>query len=194
MKKLMSTTEAAQICGVHQTTIIRWIDAGRLDAQKTPGGHRRIVLGDLVRFMREHRMPIPMELERSAAPKRIRVLIVDDEATVTSTFDRALSKFPQLFEVEVTNSGVDAILKIGERPPDVLVLDLAMPGVDGYEVCEQVRRNPRSADIDVIAITGQELGDVRTRALKAGARIVLAKPISPTELQEVILARRLQSA
>ena len=192
MDKLLSTTEAADLCGVHQTTVIRWIDAGHLSAQRTPGGHRRIEVRDLLTFMRAHHMPIPQDLRAaSEAQSRIRVLVVDDEPRVLRTFVGALEKFPKLFEVEGTSSGVEALLKIGESPPDAVVLDLYMPGLDGFEVCKRLREERRFSHVDIVAVTGGDLDVATPLALEAGARVVLEKPVSPNQLQEAILAGRL---
>ena len=62
MKKFLTTSDAAQICGVAHTTVIRWITEGKLKAHETPGGHRRIVQGDLVLFMKQFNMPVPGSL------------------------------------------------------------------------------------------------------------------------------------
>ena len=195
MVSLLSTIQVAEYCGVHQTTVIRWIDAGRLPAQKTPGGHRRIQTSDLVAFMKSHSMPIPDSLQgEAAAGSRVRVVVVDDDPRVLKTLVAALEKFPKLFQAQGYQSGVQALLEMAADPPDALVLDLAMPGVDGYEVIRQVRQSrlAQLAEIDIVVVTGLDLEEVEADALEAGALVVLQKPVSSPELQEALLAARLR--
>ena len=192
----LTTSEAAELCGVHQTTVIRWMEAGRLSGSKTPGGHRRLEKAELAEFMRAHGIPIPEELDCAAAPSgRVRVAVIDDEPRVLKTFVKALEKFPKLFGVTGYESPIRALLEMATDPPDAIVLDIGMPGVDGYEVIRQVResRDGRLAQVDIVVVTGLELGDVEARALEAGARIVLQKPVDPAQLQEALLVGRLMA-
>lgn len=163
---LYSTKQIAELCNVSIWTAIRWIDAGELPAYRTPGGRRRVAVDDLRAFLERFRMPIPRELSRQ------RVLIVDDDPLVLKAAQRQLR---HRYDVVVAATGYDGLVLAGSTGPDVIVLDLFMPEVDGFEVCASIRRSMTVANVTVIALTGRFTDEVKRRALKAGADVCLAK-------------------
>src|SRR5579885_1934753 len=102
--RVFSTFEVGRICGVFHTTVINWVNKGKLKAHMTPGGHRRIALSDLIDFMRRFEMPIPADLENR--PKR--VLVVEDNAAVQRMLARALQPFEGIV-VETCSGGLEAL-------------------------------------------------------------------------------------
>lgn len=163
-------------------SVANWIDQGLLKAHRTPGGHRRVVTEDLVKFLREHKMPIPKEL--GATP--VRVLVVDDEEAVAKLIARAIrSQFPE-FEVVEANDGFRAGTLIATIRPDVVILDLRMPGMDGYEVCRMIKAQNATKHAEVIAMTAFPSPESEKRILECGARVCLSKPLDlDTLLKEV---------
>ncbi len=129
-RSFFTTFEISQICEVNPTTVQNWVKEKKLKAYLTPGGHRRVKREDFVAFMREFGMPIASELL-----ERPFVLIVDDEEEVLEMLKSAILMGEQDVEVATAKSGVEALLMIGERKPDLLVLDIMMPGMNGFEVC-----------------------------------------------------------
>ena len=128
---------------------------------------------DLVKFLREHKMPIPDELETTP----IRVLVVDDEEAVAKLIARALrSHFPN-FDVVEANDGFRAGTMIATIRPDVVILDLRMPGMDGYEVCRMIKAQDSTRHAEVIAMTAFPSPESEQRILDCGARACLPKPL-----------------
>ena len=95
MAKNLSTFAIAQMLHVDPGSVANWIDQGLLKAHRTPGGHRRVIAEDLVRFLREHKMPIPEGLEASP----VRILVVDDNPTITKLIAKAITNAHPDFEV-----------------------------------------------------------------------------------------------
>lgn len=185
MKKVLSTSEVARMLGVAVGSVANWIDQGELKAGKTPGGHRRIQAADVVKFLKAHRLPIPEELGGSA-PK---VLIVDDEKAVAKLLAlEIIEKYPD-YDVRQANDGFAAGEIVGRWTPDVVILDLKMPGMDGYEVCRRIKANEETQDTVVIAITAEPSPSAEQRILEAGATVLLSKP-----LQEGLLIQHLEEA
>jgi excisionase family DNA binding protein len=150
--RLFSTFEVAKICAVFHTTVIYWVNKGKLKAHCTPGGHRRIAANDLVDFMQRYDMPIPADL--AVRPKRI--LVVEDDEAVQRMLVRALEPLPAV-AITACAGGLQALMAIGKEAPDLLVLDIRIPQVNGIEVCRVLKANEQTQPIRVIAVSGDEL-------------------------------------
>ena len=173
MAKNLSTFAVAGMLHVDPGSVANWIDQGLLKAHRTPGGHRRVVTEDLVGFLREHKMPIPEELETT--PNRI--LIVDDELAITQLIAKALKKALPECEVVEAHDGFGAGTIIATLKPDVVILDLRMPGMDGYEVCQLIKSQESTKHAEVLAITAYPSPESEKRILDCGARACLNKPL-----------------
>ena len=112
-----------------------------------------------------------------------RILIVDDEEIVIRSCRRILSD-SQLYAVDSTQDGADALRRVDESEYDLLVLDIMMPGIDGLEVLQQVKE--RHPDVDVIMVTGLSQIQTAVKAMKLGAFDYLLKPIRIEKLIERI--------
>jgi two-component system alkaline phosphatase synthesis response regulator PhoP len=109
-----------------------------------------------------------------------RVLIVEDDPDIADLVRRYLKK--DGFDVEVQNSGAEALTAISARPPDLVVLDLMLPQVNGLEICRRVRADEKTASIPIIMVTARAEESERIAGLDLGADDYLAKPFSPGEL------------
>jgi putative two-component system response regulator len=109
------------------------------------------------------------------------VLVVDDEATNRDVLDRLLTA--QGYEVSTVGSGEAALAAVRHLEVDLILLDVQLPGLNGFEVCDQLKRAPETRLVPIILITG--LGDRqhKIRGLRAGADDFIAKPFDPEELQ-----------
>jgi DNA-binding response OmpR family regulator len=124
-------------------------------------------------------------MKRSKRPRgRIRVLIVDDDRP-TREVVRALLEDPG-FELLEASGGEEALQLAVERPPHIVLLDIMMPGMDGYEVCRRIRRTPKLAGSVVLMLTAKKLPDDRRLGFEAGADDYMTKPFSPLELMSAI--------
>jgi diguanylate cyclase (GGDEF)-like protein len=111
----------------------------------------------------------------SAAPQRI--LIIDDEKSVRQVLSTFLS---DLADVELAVSGEEGLAFARENPPDIILLDIALPEMDGYEVCKQLKQAPETSRIPVIFITGKDSSDDEERGLELGAVDFIVKPLYPS--------------
>jgi excisionase family DNA binding protein len=179
-KPVFTTFEAAKLCHVSPLSIINWVNAGRLPAFRTPGGHRRIRKEDLVRFMRDSGIPLPEEL-RSGSGKP-RVLVVDDEPSIRSVLSEHLSAREPSYEVMTAADGFEAGRSVATFRPDVVLLDLRMPGMDGFQVCRTIKADPDTSATVVIAMTGYHTPETEAKILECGAVRCFAKPVEPSTL------------
>jgi two-component system phosphate regulon response regulator PhoB len=120
-----------------------------------------------------------------------RVLIVEDEPIILRLLQVNLRL--EGYEVVACSSGEDALAQAQVRPPDVVVLDVVLPGVDGFEVCRRLRELPATAQVPVIMVTAQAQDEDRERGYALGVHEYVTKPFEPTDLVALVreaLARR----
>jgi excisionase family DNA binding protein len=184
MKKIFATSEMAQICGVAHTTVIRWIGEGELKAHEAPGGHRCIEGEDLICSMKRFNMPVPASLTDA----RARVLVVDDEKVMLSMIQKKIAGNKGEIELHLATHGMAALMLIGKIPFNLVILDVAMPDMDGIEVCRALKRNPDTSAIKIIAITGKQLSEEQEEYLERNTECLLKKPFSPAVLLEKVRA------
>jgi len=172
MKNTLSTIAVAKLLGVAVASISTWIDAGQLKAGRTPGGHRRVAKEDLIAFLRRQGLPIPPELQTTP-----RILVVDDEQSVTEWITREIKSEHPNYEIFQANDGYTAGEIVTASKPNVVILDLRMPGMDGFEVCRRIKSREETKDISVIAITAHPSDEVQHRIRESGARAYFEKPL-----------------
>ncbi len=168
-----TTFEISQICGVNPTTVQNWVKGKKLRAFQTPGGHRRVRREDLLVFLKEFGMPIPAELSQNPPL----ILIVDDEVDILDMLEALVKSRDEEINVAKAQNGVDALVMIGESKPDLLILDIMIPGMNGFEVCRKLKASPGTQSIRIVAISGDHDPAVRERVLGAGADLFFTKPL-----------------
>ncbi len=171
MKTVFTTGEAAKICNVSQQTIIRCFDSGQLKGFRVPGSRfRRIPREVLYKFMKAN--GIPTDALESGKRK---ALVVDDDVELVELLRDVLISDGR-FEVRVANNGFDAGMMVREYHPDVIVLDVMLPDINGKEVCQRVRSDSALDDVQIICISGMVERDKIEELKEAGANDFLQKP------------------
>ena len=175
----LTSLEVAKLIDTSRTTVQRWIDAGQLKAFRTVGNHRRVKPDDLFAFLKRQGMPIPSGLQR-----KVRILVIDDEGRYLRALKAVLERADKRFEVEIAEDGLDGLLTVGARHPDIVLLDAMMPGWDGFEVCRRLKRNPETKKILVVGMSGLASNEEAFR--KAGVDAFVKKPLDPQLLLAVV--------
>lgn len=202
----LTTFEVSKICGVVHSTVSNWVEAGKLPAYKTPGGHRRIRKNDLLLFLKLYQIPVPHEL----APERIlthvsensnksffplplekgeqslsipplekgergglkngkkKILIVEDDQEFAEILLETLKASYPNFEIHLAIDGFEAGKEIAQFLPDLIILDLILPGMDGFKVLRNLRQDARFSTTKILAISGFDTQENRERILQAG--------------------------
>ena len=163
--RFLTTGQIASSCQVTIPTVKRWIREGHLAAFKTAGGHFRVTDAELERFQSVLHMPATAVHEEQSP----RLLIVDDDARLLNTLAEILRLDPR-YTVETAHDGYEGLMKVGTFRPHLLILDIFMPGLDGFHVCRAVKE-------DHLA------GDVRAQSFAAGADAFLEKPLQWSTLK-----------
>jgi excisionase family DNA binding protein len=171
MKTVFTTGEAAKICKVSQQTIIRCFDNGQLKGFRVPGSRfRRIPRESLYKFMKDNNIPT----DALESGKR-KVLLVDDDLELVELMTKVLEDDGR-FEVRVANNGFDAGMMVKEYRPDLIVLDVMLPDINGKEVCHRVRGDLSLEDVRILCISGMVEDDKIQELKLAGADDFLHKP------------------
>lgn len=178
MVKKLTTWQISRMLGVSDQSVSNWVDSGQLPAGKTPGGHRRVESDDLIDFLKRQNLRIPPEL----LPAIPTILIVDDEPEVTRWMSMILvAKHPQC-RILIAHDGFAAGEMVMAEHPQLVILDLYMPGIDGFEVCRRIKSDERTRGISVLAITAHPSEEAQRAILDAGAQALMAKPIDAAEI------------
>lgn len=176
-RKYMTPNEVAELMMVSPVTIRQWAARGELPALVTPGGHRRFVRQDIEDFARQRGLALmPSDREET------RILIVDDDRPFTSYLCELLEMTDTKISLEVAYDGFAAGQKVEVFHPNIILLDLMMPGMDGYEVCRRLKSDPKTKTIRIISMTGYPTTDNIDRILVEGAEACLAKPVNVEKL------------
>ncbi|MBZ5711267.1 response regulator [Nannocystis pusilla] len=183
VKDTYSTHDVARICCVTPTTVIRWIEDGLIPAFKTVGGHRRVRREDLERVCQERGIPFTVPTGDEVG----RLLVIDDEPVVLDLVRDVLKDLSHQFDVEVARDAFDAGRLVATFRPQLIFLDLMMPGVDGFEVCSRLKRDASTMHTEIIAITGYYTEANMERILAAGASACLKKPLDVAEVRRRVV-------
>ena len=183
VKTVFTTGEAAKICKVSQQTIIRCFDSGQLKGFRVPGSRfRRIPRDQLFNFMRDNGIPTD-----SLESGKRKVLVVDDDRDLVELIVDVLERDGR-FETRSVNNGFDAGMMVREYRPDLIVLDVMLPDINGREVCQRVRNDSSLDEVKIICISGMVEEDKISELKAAGANDFLQKPFDTERLIERLCA------
>lgn len=120
----------------------------------------------------------------SEAVKTAKILVIDDEPEITEIIDAFLQN--EGYTVKVENNPQNALNLAEEFKPDLILLDIMMPGTDGYQVCNLIKENPRLGDTPVIFLTGKDSKDDQGKSFQVGGDMFIKKPFSCDRLLEIV--------
>lgn len=151
MKDTFTTHEIAKMVGVTPSTVVNWIKQGDLKAFTTPGGHYRVTRRTLIPALQANNVPLPSELLG-----RSLVYVIDDEPEIGKVLSGAFAACGGLFETAVFQDPLEALVRVGVQPPALVVLDIVMPRMDGFHVCDILRSTEKTAGVKLIAVSGKK--------------------------------------
>lgn len=169
--RYLTSGQVSQACGVSLVTVKKWINHGKLKAVRTPGNHYRVPVEEFERFRAAYGFP-------EEPSKHPRILVVDDEPEMVALVSEALRDLQPAPKLDAALDGYEGILKVGTFRPHLLVLDIRMPGLDGFAVCSRIKTDPATRATRILIITAYPEDSARERALESGADAFLAKPFT----------------
>lgn len=187
---IYSALEVANMCGVVNQTAINWIRNGHLKAFNTPGGQYRVYKDDLIDFIKDRGMRIPDTLNGSPGEEAdwSSLIIVDDDMGLNNGIKAYVEKNMPDMHVLQSFDGFDAGALLVEKKPGFVILDLALPGVDGQEICKRIKTDPAFGKPFIIAITALDDPSLESTMYELGADCFFHKPLAMAQIIEAITA------
>lgn len=156
----VTTQEAARLLGISVTSVQQLVERGILVAWKTQGGHRRIPR-EAVDALKAERSDL-LE-EKGSLSSTLSALIVEDNALQRKVYEKQISSWDIPLEISFCENGYQALLEIAQRKYDILLLDIVMEGIDGYEIVKTVlaKQELRHIDIAILTTLGKDALEAR---------------------------------
>lgn len=181
---IYSALEVANMCGVVNQTAINWIRSGYLKAFNTPGGQYRVYKDDLIDFIKNRGMRVPDVLLNADVPEANwkSVIIIDDDVGLNNAMRAFIAKNIPDLTIFQSFDGFDAGAQLMDKKPGFVFLDLSLPGVNGQEICKQIKRDPAFGKPYIIIITALDNPSLEAELLALGADKFYRKPLVMPEL------------
>jgi excisionase family DNA binding protein len=180
-KPYLTTGGIAKILHVTRVTVYNWIKLGQLKAARVHQGKYRVSQKDFAQFVKQHKLENSIAPEILAAPT-VKILVVDDEPEMVKIIKTFLGKANPHYHLLGATSGFEAGHLIGSFRPNLVILDLVMPGVDGFHICRRIKSDPHTRNTRIIAITAHSSAENLKKIRKEGADAVLTKPFDYRKL------------
>lgn len=178
-----TTREAAKILGTSLRTIQLWVESGILQAWKTPGGHRRITRESMQRLFERSTLSNVAKTRQA----RLRILVAEDDEDLLKLYEMTLSGWDLPLDLTLVRNGFDALIKIGEAKPDMLITDLNMPGMDGFQMIRALRDEGHYRSVKIVVVTALGKSEIKARGGLPKDVSVFFKPVVFEQLRTVVL-------
>ncbi len=184
--EFLSTSEAARLLGISVGTVQQMVESGTLNAWKTAGGHRRIYASSVRAMLGT---PLPANAtEQADSDYSLGVLVVDDDPVQRRLYDARIGSLGLSIELRLVPDGFTALLEAGKHIPDVMVIDLMMEGMNGFELINRLRANPTFDTTDIIVVTSLDSVELKNSPPLPSDVTILHKPVPFHELSGFLRA------
>jgi excisionase family DNA binding protein len=190
-KAFCTTTEAATLLGVSVGTVQLWVESGLLQAWKTAGGHRRVMRDSVQALLHKgpvsdaHPLAVAVEPEAVDVGRRFTILVVEDDLKLLRMYEATLSRWPMQPKVITASSATTGLVSMGRFNPDMLITDLHMPGMDGFDMLRELDRIPEASQTVIVAVTGLDDDAIKAHGGVPVGVQVLPKPIPFVRLLDI---------
>ncbi len=181
-----STSQAAKMLGVSLGTVQNMVEEGVLDAWKTSGGHRRIKRESVMALLARRGSA---QVAPATGEGGLLLLIAEDDAFLQKLYRKTMDSWGLPISIEIVGNGFDALMVVGQRVPDVLIVDLIMPGMDGFELVRALHGNPALSSTDIIVVSSMSREDIGKRGTLPPDVPIYGKPIPFHELHGFFRAK-----
>lgn len=186
-----TTREAAEMLSVSLRTVQLWVESGNLKAWKTDGGHRRLALSSVQELIRERMgkgAVVAPVVAPEAAPADFSILVIEDDEDMLKLYRLNMAGWSMPIQVSFVSSVFEALVVIGRKAPDLVITDLRMSGIDGFEIIKLLRNDPVLSSLSIAVVTGMEPEEIAEKGGLPSDITVFTKPLSFDQLQGYIKA------
>ncbi|MDE2593468.1 MAG: response regulator [Burkholderiales bacterium] len=185
-----STTEVAKRLGISTQTVQRWVDSGQLKAWKTLGGHRRVEAEGAELLFTLHGKNLPDVAGDAPAPNTERpfpsILIVDDNPDDREILAHLLEDALPTASVAAATNGFHGLIAIGRMSPDVVITDLMMPHMNGFEMLKHLQSESTARPGVIVAVSSNTLGELASLGKLPPGVVFMQKPLEADEFIQMI--------
>ncbi|MEI7457548.1 MAG: response regulator [Nitrosomonadales bacterium] len=182
-----TTRVASQQLGLSPGTIQKMVEDGILACWKTSGGHRRILVSSIEAQLNLRNNAMP-----GKATDTISLIIAEDNSTLQQLYSQTIHSWDMPIALQLVGNGYDGLMMIGRHTPDLLIVDLMMPGIDGFEMIHRIRANPDLKNMDIIVVTGISRDEIAQRGGLPADITLYEKPIPFDQLHGYLQAKLMQ--
>lgn len=185
--EVCTTQKAAELLGISVTSVQQLVEAGVIEAWKTPGGHRRIPFAAVQAYKATAAALAPAP---APAPARgpLAVLLVEDNPLQRALFERQCAAWPLPLALRCCENGYQALLEIARHKPDVLLADIVMEGMDGYDMLRTILADPDLAEVQIAIVSGLPEEELARRGGVPPGVVFFPKPVNFDELRGYLRA------
>lgn len=181
-----TTREAAEMLGVSLRTVQLWAESGLIEAWKTEGGHRRISRASVQRLLQGGNYPLPKLAAPEQRFERLKILVVEDDNVLLKLYKTVIASWNLPIDLITAGNGVEGLIRVGRDTPDLMITDLSMPGMDGFELIRSLATSSFREGMEIVAVTGLDAAEVVARGgLPEGVR-QFPKPVPFAELRAIV--------
>ncbi len=190
-REFISTAQAARQLGLSLGAVQQMVESGTLAGWKTAGGHRRIRQDSVDALLARSQQSGAAHPRNSG--NKLRVVVVEDDSLLQAVYRETLSSWPMEIELCVLAHGLDALVEVGREPPDLLIADLRMPGLDGFEMIRRLRDNPVASGVAIVVVSALTSEEISAEGGLPEDVTVYRKPVPFHELHgymQALIAQR----
>lgn len=181
----LTSAQAAERLGVSIQTVQKWVDAGALLAWRTVGGHRRVDAASVDRMLSERRT----SMSKPAAGPVVsvgKVMLVEDDADAATILKAQVRQLLPHAHIRVIADGFTALIEAGREPPDLLITDINLPGMDGIAMVRRLREHRATQGVRVVMVTHHNPDELRQFGAVPQNLPVLRKPLRLDDLRQAL--------
>lgn len=191
-KSFCTSREAATLLGVSVGTVQLWVESGLLKAWKTSGGHRRVIRDSINSLLQKSTVPFadpdgvamtgpdtpePVMAADAGRARPFGVLVVEDDENLLRLYQTMLSRWPMAPVISLANNAVTGLLMMGRSNPDMVITDLDMPGMDGFNMLRVLSKTPDMRHTRLVVVSGLDAAEIARRGGLPDGIAVFPKPI-----------------
>lgn len=186
-KESYTTRDVAKTLGVTPRTIQLWSESGLLDSWKTPGGHRRYDPIIVEAFVKDKKSKENyLYQEDFSSLNACKILIIEDDPMMLNLININIMNWDLPVKIELAQDGYDGLFKIGFFKPEILILDITLPSIDGFQIIATLIRNKLLSKMKIIVVSGMSSSEI-TESIKDIKDIdILQKPVDFKLLKSLI--------
>lgn len=185
IKEYLTTKQAAEMLGVAVSTIQQWTNEGLLKAWTTRGGHRRIVRSSIEEMLNQR-----LQAEQETALPQVSVVVVEDNPQQLRMYTKQFRRWNEDINIITASDGYEGLVKIGQTLPLMIITDLKMPNMDGFQMIKALKKMPELSDCVIVVVTGLTKEEVQKYGELPDGIELFIKPV-PFEKLENILQEKL---